>query len=84
MGTRISLEIGKRDFKFGDPYFRCPQCGKQGFFNGQHGDCYSCRVPYIVTEVKPQEDPKPNHDTIVTCLVLGLLASIVYESIRPK
>lgn len=54
MSDRIGLEIGQRDYKFGDPYFKCPECGEDSYFNERGGTCYTCDVSFF-TMAPPEE-----------------------------
>lgn len=78
--TRIGLVIAHRDFRFGDPYFRCPECGEQTFYDGNAGECYACRVPFTTTKVK--EPAKPNYRAI--SIALFSVAAILWLTAPDK
>lgn len=48
---RLSLQIGYRDFKYGDPYFRCPVCGEHALYTGKNGRCTDCDLDFVSRRV---------------------------------
>lgn len=77
MPDRIGLEIGKRGFRFGDPYFRCPHCGEHGFYNDRSGQCYKCKIEYLVAQPSNGQDPKVYRYAVIGASLL-LAAAIVW------